>query len=160
MKEQIKNQLCEELTAHYKETYRLPPLASKVFSFFMLDTSKSEFTFDELVEKFQVSKSSMSNSLNLLTQYNFISQVNKIGDRKTYYKITPQHLSIRLKKIKRNLEQEKILTEKLMQFHTKENDHLNSLSIEKVNIYTKHLENSIEGLSSTIEKIEKLNHTI
>lgn len=157
---QAKKSLFEELTAHYKEIYKLPPLASKVFSYFLVDSGHKEYSFDDLVEKFKVSKSSMSNTLHLLTQYDFISQVNKIGDRKTYYKITPQHLCIRLKRIKKNLEQEKFLTEKLINFHTKQNENINTLSLKKVNIYTNHLESSIKGLTTTIEKIEKLNHTI
>jgi DNA-binding transcriptional regulator GbsR (MarR family) len=158
--EKIKSSLCEELTAHYKEIYKLPPLSAKVFSFFLVDSENQEYSFDELVEKFQVSKSSMSSTLHLLSQYDFISQINKIGDRKTYYKITPQHLSMRLKRIKKNLEQEKILTQKLVQFHSIENANMNTTSIEKVNIYTSHLEHSIKSLTETIQKIEELNHTI
>jgi DNA-binding transcriptional regulator GbsR (MarR family) len=158
--DKIKSDLYEELTAHYKELYKLPPLASKVFSYFLVDSGQNEYSFDDLVEKFQVSKSSMSSTLHMLSQYDFISQINKIGDRKTYYKITPQHLCIRLKRIKKNLEQEKILTEKLIQLHSKQQEKINPISVEKVNIYTNHLENSIQGLTQTIEKIEKLNHTI
>lgn len=163
MKEKIKINLLEELTAHYKELYKLPPLASKVLSFFLVDTHQEEYTFDFLVEKFCVSKSSMSSTLHLLTQYDFISQINKIGERKTYYKITPQHLSIRLKKIRKNLEREKILTEKLVDYHLIQQEGIKQPNKEKVKIYIEHLNNSIKGLTNTIEKledIEKLNHTI
>ncbi|MET3732602.1 GbsR/MarR family transcriptional regulator [Moheibacter stercoris] len=155
-----KIELFEELAAHYKEVYKLPPLAAKVYSFFLVETSSKEYSFDELVEKFQVSKSSMSSTLHLLSQYDFVSQLNKLGDRKTYYKITPQHLTIRLNRIKRNLEQEILLTDKLIQFHKKESPNFNQLSVDKVKIYTQHLQTSVKGLATTIEKIEKLNHTI
>ncbi len=160
MSEEIKTELIEELAAHHAEASKLPPLTAKIFAYILVNCNKEGYTFDELVETFHVSKSSVSNSLNLLVQYDFIGQYNKIGERKRRYKITPQHLTMRLKKIRNSLTQEKFLSEKLQRYKFSKIKNPNPLDLEKGKIYVNHLESSIQNLTNTIEKIEKLTHTL
>ncbi len=160
LSEEIKTELIEELAAHHAEASKLPPLAAKIFAYILVNCNKEGYTFDELVETFNVSKSSVSNSLNLLVQYDFIGQYNKIGERKRRYKITPQHLTMRLKKIRSGLTQEKYLSEKLTQYRLNYIQNPSPMDLEKGKIYVNHLENSINRLTETIEKIEKLTHTL
>lgn len=48
---------------------------------------KEQFTFDEIVEELQISKSSASNALRTLELRNFIEYTTKSGDRKRYFQI-------------------------------------------------------------------------
>lgn len=160
LNEEIKTELIEELAAHHAEASKLPPLAAKIFAYILVNCNKDGYTFDELVEIFHVSKSSVSNSLSLLIQYDYIGQYTKIGERKRRYKITPKHLTMRLKRIRSVLTQEKFLTEKLQQYRLSQIENPNPTELQKGMIYVEHLENSITKLTETIEKIEKLTHSI
>lgn len=160
LSEEIKTELIEELASHHAEASRLPPLAAKIFAYILVNCNKEGYTFDELVEIFHVSKSSVSSSLNLLVQYDYIGQYNKIGERKRRYKITTKHLTMRLKRIRSVLTQEKFLTEKLQQYRLGRIENPSSIDLEKGKIYVKHLDDSISKLTETIEKIEKLTHSI
>lgn len=155
----MNTELIEELAAHHMEASNLPPLASKIFAFLLVNFSKGGHTFDELVELFNVSKSSVSNSLNLLLKYEFIIQSNKIGERKRRYKITPQYLSIRLKKIRKDLIREKFLSVKLVNFHKEEIQNQDPVENQKAQIYLNHLDTAIDNLSRTIEKIDNITNT-
>ncbi len=159
VEETMNTELIEELAAHHMEASNLPPLASKIFAFLLVNYSKEGHNFDELVEMFNVSKSSVSNSLNLLLQYEFIIQSNKIGERKRRYKITPQYLSIRLKKIRKDLIREKFLSVKLVNFHEKEIPNRDPAESQKAEIYLNHLDTAIHNLGRTIEKIDNITHS-
>lgn len=157
--EEIKLELIEEFANHFHETNKLPPLTSKVFAFILVDKNVEGYTFDELVSIFNVSKSSMSSSLNLLIKYDFIGQYNKIDERKRRYKLTPHQLPIRLKKTKNELIKEKYLSEKLFQYREEiqSSEDAEDIHKEKVTVYLEHLDSAIELLDGTIKKLEKLN---
>lgn len=157
MIEKNKLELIEEMSSHYMHSYHLPPLPAKILSYFLIDHSEDGYTFDELVEIFNASKSSISNSLNLLIQYNYIGQLNKFGERKRRYKIEPEHLITRLGKIRTDLIQEKYLVEKLIKFRTTEYKELKKQKLKKGEIYIEHLQDSIQNLTKTIEKLEKIS---
>lgn len=160
LKDESKIELIEEFTQHYLQTTALPPLAAKIFSFLVVEGVKEGYTFDELVEIFKVSKSSVSTSLNLLIKYDYIIDFNKIGERKRRYRITAQHLPLRLKKIQKELTREKYLSEKLMHYRFGSVSQPDPVSVEKGNIYITHLEKAIERLNKTINKLEQLTHKL
>ncbi|HLV23402.1 MAG TPA: hypothetical protein VKY36_01310 [Moheibacter sp.] len=160
MSEKIKIDLIEDFTQHYLQTTSLPPLATKIFSFLLVDGEKDGYTFDEFVDIFKVSKSSVSSSLNMLIKSDYIAPYNKIGERKRRYKITEQLLPLRLKRTKKELIREKYLSEKLMQYRSETTKTMDSLNVEKGKIYVTHLENAIERLEETIDRLEKLTHKI
>lgn len=160
LNEEIRIELIEEFTHHFLETTKLPPLASKLFAFILVNRNAEGYTFDELVEIFNVSKSSISSSLNLLIKYDYIGQYSKIGERKRRYRLTLQQLPIRLKKIKNELIKEKYLSEKLFQFRDELKDCPENIHKEKAEIYMSHLGNVIQLIENTIEKLEILNHKL
>lgn len=141
------------------ESYGLPPLAAKIHSYLLLDCKREGITFDELVEVFNVSKSSVSNSLHLLTQHKHIEQFTKIDQRKRFYRIAPGYIMLRLQKIHALLVREKHLSEK---FRCYKEAHLekDNINLEKSGIYLEHLNRSIKGIAETIEKLEQLNQNI
>lgn len=151
-----KIELIEEMSSHYMQSYHLPPLPANILSYFLVDQNEEGYTFDELVEIFNASKSSISNSLNLLIQYNYIGQHTKFGERKRRYKIMTEHLIVRLKKIRTDLKQERYLVDKLMKFRLNCTENVAKYKAEKIEIYLDHLQNSIDKLSETVEKLEKL----
>jgi DNA-binding transcriptional regulator GbsR (MarR family) len=51
---------------------------------------KEQYTFDEIVEELQISKSSASNSLRMLEMKNVIQYSTVPGDRKRYFRIRKQ----------------------------------------------------------------------
>jgi|LSQX01.2.fsa_nt_gb DNA-binding transcriptional regulator GbsR (MarR family) len=155
-----KIELIEEFTQHYLQTTSLPPLAAKIYSFLLVEGIKEGYTFDDLVNIFNVSKSSVSTSLNLLIKYDYIVDFNRIGERKRRYRITAQHLPLRLKKIQKELIREKYLAERLMQHRFAKISHPDPVSIEKGEIYISHLGHAIERLEKTIEKLENLTQKL
>jgi len=158
VREKVKTELIEELAAHHMETSNLPPLASKIFAFLLVNYCRDGYNFDELVDVFKVSKSSVSNSLNLLIQYNFIIQTNRIDERKRRYKITPDYLSIRLNKIIKDLIRERQLSVKLLEFHQTEVNPPGPGEISKAEVYLNHLDTAIHNLSCTLERIDNITN--
>jgi len=67
----IKNQACNSdlfcsFSAFLERTYSFPPLTAKLSAYMILESDEEGFTFEELLEIFNVSKSSLSNSINYL----------------------------------------------------------------------------------------------
>jgi len=158
--DQSKKELIEEFAAHYIEAYGLPPLAAKIYAFLLLDCKREGKTFDELVEVFNVSKSSVSNSLHLLSQHKHIEQFNKMDQRKRLYRVSPEHIILRLKKIHSFLIREKYLSEKYKCYRDDNLEQLNEINLKGAQIYSEHLNKCIAQMSETVEKLEKLNQNI
>lgn len=160
MLNESKKELVEEFAAHYIEAYGLPPLAAKIYSYLLMDCKREGKTFDELVEVFNVSKSSVSNSLHLLSQHKHIEQFTKIDQRKRLYRVSSEHIILRLKKILTMLIREKYLAEKLSCYRKDHVDAQDELYNAGSKIYLGHINDSVQKLSETIEKLEQLNQNI
>jgi len=63
----------------------LQPVAARILSLLII-MDKEQYTFDEIVEELQISKSAASNSLHILEIRNFIETITKPGDRKRYFR--------------------------------------------------------------------------
>jgi len=64
----------------------LQPIAGRIFGLLTI-MDKEQFTFDEIVEELQISKSSASNAINLLLIRDSIEYKTIAGDRKRYFQI-------------------------------------------------------------------------
>jgi DNA-binding transcriptional regulator GbsR (MarR family) len=62
------------------------PIAGRILGLLTI-MDKEQFTFDEIVEELQISKSSASNALKLLEIKDLIEYITKSGDRKRYFQI-------------------------------------------------------------------------
>jgi len=153
MDEHLK-ELIEDFSKYFETTYNFPPLTSKIYAYLMLDCKSNGVTFDELVEVLNASKSSVSNSLNFLNQLKHIEYFTKIDNRKRFYRISSENLLIRLRKIHDMLVNEKQLVERLKNYRQEICEGFQENSILKSDIYLNHLNQSIEHLSQTIEKLE------
>ncbi|MFA7687267.1 MAG: transcriptional regulator [Moheibacter sp.] len=150
-------ELIEDFSKYFEDIYHFPPLTSKVYAYLMLDCNSSGVTFDELVEVLNASKSSVSTSLNFLTQLKHIEYYTKIDNRKRFYRISSENLLVRLKKILDMLSNEKYLVERLKTYRLETCEGLPENSILKSDIYLDHLTKSIGQLSQTIEKLESFH---
>jgi DNA-binding transcriptional regulator GbsR (MarR family) len=85
--ERIKRQkeLVEAMARRYdKETFQ--PIAARILGLLLI-MDKERYTFDEIVEELQISKSSASNAIRILEIRDFIEYITKAGDRKRYFQI-------------------------------------------------------------------------
>lgn len=90
-----KMMLVEELGVHFECADNLAPLASRIFVYLILKGIEGA-TFEELTEKLEASKSSISTNLQLLQSIGRITYYTKCGDRKRYFKISPNYVISRL----------------------------------------------------------------
>ena len=75
-----------ERMGRFYEKEGLQPTSGRILSLLMV-MDKEEFTFDEIVEQLQISKSSASNAITLLETRDAIEYFTKPGDRKRYFRI-------------------------------------------------------------------------
>ncbi|GGK40202.1 MULTISPECIES: GbsR/MarR family transcriptional regulator [Flavobacteriaceae] len=87
--------LVEELGIHFECNDNLPPLASRIIVYLILNGVEGA-TFEELVEKLEASKSSISTNLQLLQSINRITYFTKSGDRKRHFRISPNYMISRM----------------------------------------------------------------
>jgi DNA-binding transcriptional regulator GbsR (MarR family) len=88
--ERIKKQreLIEKIGLYFdKEGFQ--PIAGRILGLLMV-MDKEQFTFDEIVEELQISKSSASNALKNLEIREDIEYITQPGDRKRYFQIRKQ----------------------------------------------------------------------
>ena len=87
--------LVEELGVYFESSDNLAPLASRIFVYLILNGIEGA-TFEELTEKLEASKSSISTNLLLLQSIGRVTYSTKCGDRKRYFKVSPNHIISRL----------------------------------------------------------------
>jgi DNA-binding transcriptional regulator GbsR (MarR family) len=85
--ERIKRQkeLVESVSRQY-EKKGMQPIAGRILGLLTI-MDKEQYTFDEIVEELQISKSSASNALRLLEISNVIEYITVPGDRKRYFRV-------------------------------------------------------------------------
>lgn len=153
---ETKRELIRDFSSYMESTQNIPPLTSKIFSYLLLDCGNG-VTFDELIDVFNASKSSVSNSLNFLTQIKYIEYFTKIEDRKRFYRIVPNNLVMRLQNIKEMLGSERNLSSRLRAYKLENGHQPDELGIQKSDIYIDHLGQAVKQLGETIEKLKSLN---
>lgn len=146
----------QDFSSHHETMYNFPPLTSKIYTYIMCNNFREGVTFDEIVEKLNASKSSVSNSLNLLINNNQIEHFSKIDERRRFFRLNPEYLSIRLNVIRDTLEKEKSLTLRMQELKTKNGLELIKCT-KRMHIYIEHLENATHSLTETIEKLKNSN---
>ncbi len=82
---EIDEKIFQDAVKFCSTMFNLPPLASKIYSYLIFDFEKVGITFDEFVEVFAASKSSVSTNIKLLLNAQLIIDVNKIDERRRYF---------------------------------------------------------------------------
>jgi len=133
----------------YGKTFNLPPLAAKIYAYLIFDFERKGLTFDDLVEIFSASKSSVSTNLNLLLNNNLIQDLNKLDERKRYFTANENFVKIRFQEISERLKEEIRIINSLENFRkTKSED-----EIKKSKIYKDLLNSNIENIEKSLSKL-------
>jgi DNA-binding transcriptional regulator GbsR (MarR family) len=75
-----------EAAGRYYDKQGFQPIAGRILGLLTV-MDKEQYTFDEIVEELQISKSSASNALRILEISNVVEYITIPGDRKRYFQI-------------------------------------------------------------------------
>lgn len=157
MQDILKHELFKEVCAHYEAYYKLQPLTARLYALFVFNNCQEGFTFDELLETFQASKSSISHSINSLIEMNFIEQIKKENERKRYFRANQSFFLLRLEDVYERLMREKEINEKLREYR-KEQDNL-MFNKEEYEYYVTHLDEVTKSILKTIQNLKLHNNS-
>ncbi|MFB9119694.1 transcriptional regulator [Bergeyella porcorum] len=149
---QLREEILKESAAFYGDFYGLPPLASKINSYLMFDFNREGKTFEELVEYFSASKSSISSNLNTLLSLQLIKDITKPNQRKRYFITNDEFAKIRLSNVAKRLRREADLLEKISVYQEILNKGEAS-GIQKLKIQSEMLIKHADNIEETIRKL-------
>lgn len=157
----IKNQACNldlfcSYSAFLERTYGFPPLTAKLQAYMILESDEEGFTFEELLEIFNVSKSSLSNSINYLLSMKHIEYINKINSRKRYFRLNFNYLTEKLDFLFEMISQDIGYTNRIKEHKLENNTLSKNVENRVVDIYLEHLNQTKVILDETIQKINKI----
>jgi len=135
-----------ETIGRYMEKQGYQPVAGRVLGMLMV-MDKEEYTFDEIVEEMQISKSSASNALKNLELRNAIEYVTYPGDRKRYFRISISDISTLVDE-----------TERKVQAYADFISEIISLKTNPDSKNSKALKNILEGANFFLAKLNELRH--
>ena len=145
----LDKQIFREMVKFYGETLNIPPLAAKIYSYLIFDFEKKGISFDEFVQVFAASKSSVSSNLNLLLNAKLIIDFNTITERKRFFRINENYINIRFHEIISKMKQEIAILDQLHAFcKSKDED-----QIQRFEIYKTLLTKNIKNIEETLHKI-------
>ncbi|MDW7694809.1 hypothetical protein R9C00_08650 [Flammeovirgaceae bacterium SG7u.111] len=113
--EEKKFRLIEKLGLVFENKENLPPLAARIKATIIM-YEPNGLTFDDLIAIHKASKSTVSTSLNLLTNLNKITYYTKPGDRKRYYTVIPKVLLDKIESSIKDMQEEKKLHDEIKEF--------------------------------------------
>src|SRR5690606_16750451 len=102
----IDEKIFQDAVKFYGTVFNIPPLASKIYAYLIFDFDKVGITFDEFVEVFSASKSSVSTSITLLLNAQLIVDHSKMDERRRYFFINDGYKKIRFEKIVQKMQDE------------------------------------------------------
>ena len=147
----IEPEIYQELIDFYGGIFSLPPLSAKIYAYLIFDFDKKGHTFDDLVETFCASKSSISSSVNFLLNANLIKTINKIDERKRYFIINEDFVKIRFEEIVNRMKREIKILDQLNDHREQEKENISQS--ERYKIYKSLLEKNIENIENTLKKL-------
>ena len=141
-----------EETGKVFEKFGLTPMQGRIVAYFTI-SDPPEKTFEELVQFFVASKSSISNSLNWLLQNKIIDYKTFATDRKRYFFITDSFFYVYFKKVLENVKELKTYTYKAVTMRSPEYPGASEKIlrwIENANVFEESLENIIIEIKNEI----------
>jgi len=141
-----------EETGKVFEKFGLTPMQGRIVAYFTI-SDPPEKTFEELVQFFVASKSSISNSLNWLLQNKIIDYKTFASDRKRYFFITDSFFYVYFKKVLENVKDLKTYTYKAVTMRSPEYPGASEKIlrwIENANVFEECLENIIIEIKNEV----------
>lgn len=155
MKLQVDETLLNELADHYTTVYGYQPCISKVCAYFVFDQAQAGITFDDLLQYFEMSKSTISAALKFLEEKMHIKFIKKEDCRKRYFIIDEYFLVDRYKVILHNLLNERKLTIELKEHFLKHHSN-NDIMLERYDTIVQVLDTNAASLQSAISNLTEL----
>lgn len=146
---EIDEKIFQDAVKFYGTIFNLPPLASKIYAYLLFDYEKVGITFDEFVEVFSASKSSVSTNISLLLNAELIVDHNKMDERKRYFFTNDEYKRIRFEKIVQKMQDELKLLDDLDQFKKNQEDGHN----ERMEAYKALLNKNIIHIQESLNKL-------
>jgi DNA-binding transcriptional regulator GbsR (MarR family) len=137
-----------EETGKVFEKFGLTPMQGRIVAYFTI-SDPPEKTFDELVDYFKASKSSVSNSLNYLLQNKVIDYKTFASDRKRYFFLTDSFFRVYFRKVLENVSELKEYAYRTVSMRTPEYPVTNEKIlkwIENANRFQESIENTLDSL--------------
>lgn len=148
-----KEELVEMFGVHFESQFNLPPLGARILGMLIMDTCKAGITFEDLLERMNASKSSVSTNLNLLLKLGKIHYYTLPGDRKKYFRPSP--LSERLAGYMKMIAFEKEIIDRVLAYREKTAScAAEHCSLEKTQAYKLHVEEIEQLLLKSIERFK------
>lgn len=144
--------LFKEVSAHYERFYSFQPLTAKIYALMVLNNCSEGLTFDDFLETFHSSKSSISHSLNTLVEMNFIEQFKKENERRRYFRINRSLFLMRLEDVHKRLTQEMEINLKLRGYRKAKCSEL--FREDEFDFYISHLSLATQSIEKTIQKLK------
>lgn len=147
----IDSEIYQELIDFYGEIFSLPPLSAKIYAYLIFDFEKNGLSFEELVEIFSASKSSISSNINFLLNSNLIKTIHKIDERKRYFVVNDDIVKIRFEEIVNRMKREIAILEKIKSFRK-----LQAPASEwpvRFDVYKQMLERNRDNVENTLKKL-------
>ncbi|UZT98305.1 transcriptional regulator [Chryseobacterium fluminis] len=146
---EINEKIFQDAVKFYGTVFNIPPLASKIYSYLLFDYEKVGITFDEFVDVFAASKSSVSTSISLLLNAELIIDHNKMDERKRYFFINEEYKKIRFEKIVQKMRDELKLLDDLNNFKKVRDNGYN----ERTDAYIALLNKNIMNIEESLNKL-------
>lgn len=146
---EIDEKIFQDSVKFYSTIFSLPQLAAKIYSYLSFDFNKIGVPFDEFVEVFSASKSSVSTNLTLLQNLHLILDANKIDERKRYFYINENYKKIRFEKIVQKIQEELELLNALKNFRKTYNEEYE----QKTDAYVDLLQKNITNIQESLNKL-------
>ena len=146
---EIDKEIFREMVKFYGEAFHLPPLAAKIYAYLIFDFDRKGVSFDELVDIFAASKSSVSSNLNLLLNLNIIKDFNKIDERKRFFVMNEKYMKIRFQEIIEKMDRELLILENLKKFRNTKCE----VALQKFDIYTDLFNKNISNIKETLDQL-------
>ncbi|MBD8017508.1 MULTISPECIES: transcriptional regulator [Kaistella] len=145
----IDEEIFQDMVRFYGETFNLPPLSAKIYSYLIFDFERKGICFDDFIQIFSASKSSVSANLNLLLNAELIRDFNTINGRKRLFMINDNYINIRFSAIINKMKQELLILDNLQKFRGCANE----TDVNRFLIYRQLLNKNIETIEETLDKI-------
>lgn len=115
-----KSRLIEQLEQYIIDKDKLAPLAARLYATLVL-TDKKGLTFDQLVQSLDASKSTVCTHLNLLQSLEMVSFYTAPGERKKYFIIAPNRLTILVQELTENWKKQTEIQEAIISYKSRVN---------------------------------------
>jgi len=139
-----------EAIGQHMERQGYPPVAGRILGLLIV-MDKEEYTFDEIVEEMQISKSSASNALKNLELRNAIEYVTYPGDRKRYFRISFSDVNFIVQETERKFSKYAEFMDRVVNLKKNPNSK-NAILCKKISAGAKYFLSKIEEFKKQLEE--------